>query len=49
MGIETGQHARTALKKVLDQGHDDQRFALQNLGTDLTETEPQGWLLEGRV
>jgi hypothetical protein len=43
MGIETGQHARTALKKVLDQGH-DQPFALQNLGTDLTETEPQGWL-----
>ena len=48
MGIETGQRARAALKKVLDQGHDDQRFASQNLDSDLTETEPQGWLWRER-
>ena len=44
MGIQTGKPGRAALRKLLDQGHDDQRFALQELGTNFTDTEPEGWL-----
>jgi predicted acylesterase/phospholipase RssA len=47
MGIQTGKRACAALQKLLDHGHDDQRFALQDLldfGADFTETEPEGWL-----
>jgi predicted acylesterase/phospholipase RssA len=44
MGIQTGQLARVALRKILDEGHGDQRFALQELGPDFRRTEPEGWL-----
>ena len=44
MGIQTGKEARKELKELLDQGHNDQRFASKELPDEFTKIEPNGWL-----